>query len=276
MKFTKAKYEELVLILENDINTCLGWSGGPPLPGLPRWSGAHDVEDRDQLRRYFDDRYEFNQSETNKYAHIPSVWDSPAKEAVEPKDPYQHLRDAMRAGKNIEFRALPNGVWETLRSRDPDRRFPEPVEQYRVVEPVDPYKVFREALANGKAVLSAPHNLCHLYLRGKPDRNFSYDPSCYSVVEPTMANTLNLSTIPKDEPIMATSKPIEITTKTLINGGDAKDLSNADIYILIASEEARIKELSGIAAKPKRISEEISKRQAGIDALVAYLDAQPA
>lgn len=34
------------------------------------------VEDRDQLRRYFDERWKLSQTEVNKYEHIPSIWAS--------------------------------------------------------------------------------------------------------------------------------------------------------------------------------------------------------
>lgn len=73
------------------------------------------------------------------------------------------------------------------------------------------------------------------------------------------------------EPTMA--KPIDITTKTLINGRDIKELSDSEVFQLIADEEARIAELEKIKAQPKKLVAEIEKRKAGIAALVAHLDA---
>lgn len=73
------------------------------------------------------------------------------------------------------------------------------------------------------------------------------------------------------EPTMA--KPIDITTKTLINGRDIKELSDSEVFQLIADEEARIAELEKIKAQPKKLVAEIENRKAGIAALVAHLDA---
>lgn len=69
------------------------------------------------------------------------------------------------------------------------------------------------------------------------------------------------------------AKPIDITTKTLINGRDIKELSDSEVFQLIADEEARIAELEKIKAQPKKLVAEIEKRKAGIAALVAHLDA---
>lgn len=68
--------------------------------------------------------------------------------------------------------------------------------------------------------------------------------------------------------------PIEVTTKTLVNGIDVTTLKDADIYSLISNEEAKIEDLQKIKAQPKKLLAEIERRQAGIAALVAYLDAQ--
>ena len=80
-----------------------------------------------------------------------------------------------------------------------------------------------------------------------------------------------LTPTPK-EPTMA--KPISIETKTFINGIDATTLTDSQVYDLIASEEAKIAELGKIIAKPKKLVAEITKRQDGIHALVAHLDAK--
>lgn len=77
---------------------------------------------------------------------------------------------------------------------------------------------------------------------------------------------------PEQEPTM--SKPIEITTKTLVNGADIANFTDSQVYELIAAEEAKIAELDKIKTKPKKLVAEIEKRQAGIAALVAYLDSK--
>lgn len=66
----------------------------------------------------------------------------------------------------------------------------------------------------------------------------------------------------------------DITTRTLTNGADVASYSDSQIYQLIADQEADMAKLDAIKAKPKKLVAEITKRQAGIDALVAYLDSK--
>lgn len=75
---------------------------------------------------------------------------------------------------------------------------------------------------------------------------------------------------------MTKSNIIEITTKTFLNGVDLATRPDAEIYDAIAQQEADIKTLEAINAKPKRLVAEIEKRKAGIAALVAFLDSKPA
>lgn len=78
----------------------------------------------------------------------------------------------------------------------------------------------------------------------------------------------------KEEPIMNSPAPIEITTKTFVNGNDVSTMTDGQIYALIAGEEQRIRELRAIGNQPKRLVAEIAKREAGIQALVTYLDSK--
>jgi hypothetical protein len=78
----------------------------------------------------------------------------------------------------------------------------------------------------------------------------------------------------KEEPIMNSPTPIEITTKTFVNGNDVSTMTDGQIYALIAGEEQRIRELRAIGNQPKRLVAEIAKREAGIQALVTYLDSK--
>ena len=89
-----------------------------------------------------------------------------------------------------------------------------------------------------------------------------------------LAAPLTINTIAQELTMTATKTPIEITTKTLINGVDVKDYTDSQIYTLIAGQEADIKELEKIEAKPKKLVAEIEKRKAGIAALVTYLDSK--
>lgn len=75
------------------------------------------------------------------------------------------------------------------------------------------------------------------------------------------------------EPTM-NANPIEISTKTFVNGQDIASMSDAAIYDLIASEEAKINELQKIENKPKKLLAEINRRSKGIVDLVAYLDSK--
>lgn len=68
------------------------------------------------------------------------------------------------------------------------------------------------------------------------------------------------------------TKAITITTKTFANGNDVATMSDGEIYNLIAAQEAEIRELEKIHNKPKRLLKELESRQAGVKALVDYLD----
>lgn len=75
---------------------------------------------------------------------------------------------------------------------------------------------------------------------------------------------------PKEHPAMTTI--ITLTTKHYINGTDISTMSKAQIYKLIADQEASIAELEAIKKKPQSLKKEIATRQASIDKLVAFLD----
>lgn len=84
--------------------------------------------------------------------------------------------------------------------------------------------------------------------------------------------TNDLNSLTQKETTM--SKIIDIKTKTFVNGNDVATLTNAQVFDLIAEQEAAIKKLEGIEAKPKLLVKEIEERKAGIAALVAHLDAK--
>jgi hypothetical protein len=69
-------------------------------------------------------------------------------------------------------------------------------------------------------------------------------------------------------------QPFELNTKTYLNGVDLDSLSNSELYAQIQAQEDAIEKLQAIKAKPKSLLAEIKKRQAGIEALVAYLDSK--
>ena len=69
---------------------------------------------------------------------------------------------------------------------------------------------------------------------------------------------------------------ITLTTKHYINGTDISTMSNAQLYRLIADQEASIAGLEAIKKKPQSLKKEIATRQASIDTLVAFLDERDA
>ena len=69
-------------------------------------------------------------------------------------------------------------------------------------------------------------------------------------------------------------QPFELNTKTYLNGVDLDTLPNSELYAQIQAQEDAIEKLQAIKAKPKSLLAEIKKRQAGIEALVAYLDSK--
>ena len=97
------------------------------------------------------------------------------------------------------------------------------------------------------------------------------DPCLYEFPKPTHLSEQSLAAINPKETTM-TTPTIEITTKTLINGQDISAMSDSVIYSTIAAQEAEIEKLEKIKNKPKRLVAEIEKRQAGIKALVDFLD----
>jgi len=149
--------------------------------GLPPFATNNDVEDRDQLRRFFDAYWCFPQEEVNKYDHIPD-WD------------------------DVETVAdVKNAMIDTILDE-----------------------------------ISKPTPL-----------KFNITPKA-----PTMTNA------------------IKITTKTLVNGQDVTDFTDSQIFDLIAQQEKAIEKLREIKAQPKKLVKELTERQAGIDALVTYLDSR--
>ena len=91
---------------------------------------------------------------------------------------------------------------------------------------------------------------------------------------PPKSEVTQLSQPPKE--ITMTKTAIKITTKTFANGVDLSTMSDSEVFDMIAAQEAEIKKLQSIETKPNRLVAEIADRQAGIFALVAHLDSNPA
>lgn len=336
MTFSLQQLEEIVLVLENEsefyrqythkfscYNNTYGkrrsiignwlvvastpWTS-PRIRTWPGWVGKHTVEDRDQIRRYFDERYKIPQDEINKYAHIPSVW---VKSAYGPPPLAPGLqafvRRVVNAGGAAKWLGAENkGGYTvglaayhgyTLRNSDMNSVLaalqiacreavgdrPVKPKEMPVPEPnwKDELNAARERGAtiqmlrdSGRWVDERTEGMTSSY-------DFSLDRSKYRIKPGTdpgafppppfeyPAEWQGTQPTPQ-EPDM--TKPIEITTVTYANGADISKMTNSEVFDLIAAEEAAIDKLKQIKAHPKKLVAEIAKRQAGVDALVAHLD----
>lgn len=369
-----------------------------------------DIEDRDQLRRYFDLKYEVAQTEPNKYGHIPSVWGNPERNDLAIKlfdvavtlendgnfdRAYKRLTPTDHAGDRRNVIALacrrlkletPHGAfYEQLRryfddtmgvkgcdtSRDTasyakdqtiefwldEVRYPADCARHAKQPPTtkEPPMTWKEELIaaraagetiqvfyNGKWLDENSGNIgvllfnypegekCYRvkpkeqkaapltwqgalkaarergatiqFLRGstwedegtnglRPRLLFVQNQNQYRVKpgtdplelpvhvpgcpipipSPEYLAEWQASQLPKENTM---SKPITITTTTFVNGADISKMADSEVFGLIASEEAVIEDLKKIKAQPKKLVAEIAKREAGIAALVAYLDSK--
>jgi hypothetical protein len=69
---------------------------------------------------------------------------------------------------------------------------------------------------------------------------------------------------------------IIVTTQVNINGVNADTYSDATLFAMIQQQEAEVKNLLSITHKPQALLNEIEKRQAGIEALVVFMDEREA
>ena len=69
---------------------------------------------------------------------------------------------------------------------------------------------------------------------------------------------------------------IEVTVQINVNGQNAANFTDAQLFGMIQTQEAEIAALQKLANKPQSLLKEVAARQAGIDALVAFLDQRDA
>lgn len=65
---------------------------------------------------------------------------------------------------------------------------------------------------------------------------------------------------------------MEIQNQTLVNGRNIKDMTDDQLFDLIAAEEAKIKALRAIENKPQKLKDRINKMQADIETLIKLID----
>jgi len=66
-----------------------------------------------------------------------------------------------------------------------------------------------------------------------------------------------------------------IEQRTLINGTNAADMSDKEIFKTIAKLESEVRVLEAVNTKPKKLVAAIAALQADIEAIVAYVDERP-
>ena len=72
------------------------------------------------------------------------------------------------------------------------------------------------------------------------------------------------------------SKAITVTTQVNVNGVNADNYTDAQLFDMIHRQETEIKNLMSITSKPQALLREINTRQAGIDALVNFMNERDA
>ena len=72
------------------------------------------------------------------------------------------------------------------------------------------------------------------------------------------------------------SKAITVTTQVNVNGVNADNYTDAQLFDMIRQQETAINNLQALANKPQALLREITTRQAGIEALVNFMNERDA
>ena len=72
------------------------------------------------------------------------------------------------------------------------------------------------------------------------------------------------------------SKAITVTTQVNVNGVNADNYTDAQLFDMIRQQETAINNLQALTNKPQALLREIDTRQAGIDALVSFMNERDA
>ena len=72
------------------------------------------------------------------------------------------------------------------------------------------------------------------------------------------------------------SKAITVTTQVNVNGVNADNYTDAQLFDMIRQQETEINNLQALTNKPQSLLREINTRQAGIDALVNFMNERDA
>lgn len=246
------------------------------------------IEDREQLRRYFDDMWKLPQARHDgphsdlQYNRTVEFWEDEAKDVNPAPTP-----DQVSQGDGWVESTYPHTTAEFLYRTQPHafefqshvvagdwQRTPCPMFTDGTKYRWRPKSGVSLSTIQDEAVVTVPSSVI---AAGTIQPEAVYDPrvtvannpfSTPSDIYQTVATSL------KQETIMNKTAIINVTTLTLVNGVDISTLDDASVYALIATQEAQIKELDKIETKPKKLTAEIEKRKAGVKALVDYLDSK--
>ena len=209
--------------------------------GLP----TGKVADREDLRRLLDDAWSFpNRKEVNTGWSYTLYKPTPLPD-FDPRQPNEQA-------------AFENWVDKTRPSGDVDQVQRAWLDSTAYAEFNDQRKEYIERM------LGIPHGL-NPSNPVIPSTSDTWDDD--RLIPATSATTL---VIHKE----TTMSNIVITTPTLVNGTDISKLPDSAVYEMIRQAENEIANLESIKNKPARLKAEIEKLQAGIDALVAAMDAR--
>lgn len=292
----KEELWSIALALENDSEFCTLYKLQPTVAQRRSVIGKRaralgspcvDVGDREQIRRYFDTVKFVNEhwfrpaGGDNSRADDPTIefWadEEPKKSvvAVTIGDPW----DASFATHDQERRANHGKIWSGhelvhLRGMFLAGRSLESM-SIELQRPAD--GIITKLVCTLKCLYQEtcgnPYTFRYVVRQGNARKpNTTPKPKAAPDAADPVPQPTNLT---KLEKLMANNPNIiKIETKTFVNGTDVSEMSDAAVYSLIADQEAVIAELEKIKTKPKKLTEEIAKRQAGIDALVGYLDSK--
>lgn len=263
---------------------------------------GHDADDREHLRRYFDDTYGIQAATGHAIQDLPILefWLDSVKH---PPNQAPWLSEGSKFDVNFAKGAGAN-------DRDRWSRYGRPWNGDEVVQLKGLFWSGRNLEYICRAMERPPNGVLNKLAEY---RCLNYDPmaTAYTVAKKTPANSridkpevepdpdpVNRDAEPTTSPVeiaehidsaishltrvsnslkeilMNKTEIIKIETKTFVNGVDISTLDDASVYALIATQEAQIKELDKIETKPKKLTAEIEKRKAGVKALVDYLDSK--
>ena len=111
----------------------------------------------------------------------------------------------------------------------------------------------------------------------EPSYNLDQMLKAYNTATTTPAPTTTTTSSHNPTPATNTmSKAITVTTQVNITGVNADSYTDAQLFVMIRQQETEIMSLQALTNKPQSLLREITTRQAGIDALVSFMNERDA